>query len=404
MSTASPAVHTASRKLRVLGTDITLIEPVRRRAEADLGFELEFEVLDFQNCERKAATSPESFDVYDQCFHNLDIVWFWGALQAVDTQRITDWDLVNPLTRQGGITRFASRGYGDAPVSRLYVQPAQFLGPECSRYVSMLPTVHNLDSFGYETSVFGSAGEDQPSWSWLLDERASGRIALVDEPAIGIFDAALAAEAAGELSFADMGQLTVEEIDALMTLLEDRRKRGFFDCLWRTSEDSARLVRENRVSAQSMWSPAYGEIGERADDFVEAVPIEGYRAWHGGLALSRFLEGDRLDMAYEYLNWWLSGHAGAVMARRGYYMSVTDHVRNALDPEEWAYWYEGKPAERDLTGAFGQTVVRSGARRPGGAYWERARHIAVWNTSMEEHNYVARSWARFAQAVREGRG
>jgi putative spermidine/putrescine transport system substrate-binding protein len=35
------------------------------------------------------------------------------------------------------------------------------------------------------------------SWSALLDEQWNGRAALVDEPAISIFDAALAAQAAG---------------------------------------------------------------------------------------------------------------------------------------------------------------------------------------------------------------
>ena len=59
------------RTLRVLGTDISLLEAVRVRAAADLGFKIEFEVLDFPTCQRKAALDPETYDVYDQCFHNL---------------------------------------------------------------------------------------------------------------------------------------------------------------------------------------------------------------------------------------------------------------------------------------------------------------------------------------------
>ncbi|MCC5999397.1 MAG: signal peptide prediction [Pararhodobacter sp.] len=397
-----PAIRQATRTLRVLGTDITLIEPIRAHAEADLGFRLEFDVLDFQNCERKAATHAETYDVYDQCFHNLDIVWFWGALQPVDTQRIVDWDMVSPLTREGGINKFASPGFGDTPVSRLYVQPSDLLGPTPSRHVSMLPTVHNFDSFGFDRAAFGDATRGQASWSWLLSPDARGQIALVDEPAIGLLDAALAVEASGELCFADLGNLSVAEIDALMAVLEDRRRQGYFQCLWRTSEDAARLAREGRVTVQSMWSPAYGELGARTEDFIEAVPKEGYRAWHGGLSLSRHVQGAQLDMAYEYLNWWLSGCAGAIMARRGYYMSVPERVRQAVSPQEWTYWYEGGEAQVDLPGAFGQTVVRAGNRRPGGAYWNRARNIAVWNTTMDEHNYAARAWARFSQAVREG--
>ena len=77
---------------------------------------------------------------------------------------------------------------------------------------------------------------------------------------------------------------------------------------------------------------------------VEAAPLEGYRAWHGGMSLSRHLSGDALEMGYEYMNWWLSGWAGAVMARQGYYISNPLRAKDFLAPEEWAYWYEGAAA------------------------------------------------------------
>ena len=392
--------HIERRKLRILGTEITLLEQVRARAEADLGFDIEFEVLDFLSCQRRAALEPESYDIYDQCFHNLDIVWFWGSLQPIDTQRITDWERLSGLTREGGINKYAWRGHGDAPVRKLYVQPGEFLGPEPSRHISMLPTVHNLDSFGYDTRVFGRSEHQRESWAWLLDPRAKGRIALVDEPAIGIFDVALAAEAAGQLQFANIGNMTVAEVDALMVFLNDLRQQGYFRAVWRNAEEVGRLIREDQVSAQSMWSPVYGDLGDMAGFVAEAAPIEGYRAWHGGLSLARHLSGAELGMGYEYLNWWLSGWPGAIMARQGYYMSVLDRVKEQLPATEWAYWYDGAPAAGNLPGPQGNIVVRDGARRSGGSYWQRASHIAVWNTAMDEHNYAARAWDRFAQRVR----
>ncbi|MCB1380736.1 MAG: signal peptide prediction [Alphaproteobacteria bacterium] len=396
---AAPAL-VKRRRLRILGTEITLLEQVRKRAEADLGFGIDFEVHDFLSCQRQAAMDAQSYDIYDQCFHNLDIVWFWGSLQPIDTRRISDWDRLSGLTREGGINKYAWRGHGDAPVRKLYVQPGEFLGPEPSRHISMLPTVHNLDSFGYDTRLFGRPAGQRESWAWLLDPRARGRIALVDEPAIGIFDVALAAEAAGELQFADIGNMTVAEVDALMAFLNDRRQQGYFRAVWRDAEEAGDLIRGEQVSVQSMWSPVYGGLRNMAGVFVEAAPIEGYRAWHGGLSLARHLTGAPLDMGYEYLNWWLSGWPGAVMARQGYYMSVLDRVREALPAAEWAYWYEGAAAAVDLPGPSGDVVVAAGARRSGGSYWARASQIAVWNTAMDEHNYAARAWDRFASRVR----
>lgn len=387
------------RRLRVLGTSITLLPEVTRAAQADLGFEVATELLSFPDCQRRAAQDPGGYDVYEQCFHNLDIVWFWGALQPIDSQRIVEWDNISDLARQGGIGKYAWRGHGDAPVKKLYVQPGGFLGPKPQRMISMLPTLHNMDSFGYDARVFG-AGE-RASWSWLLDRRARGRIALVDEPAIGIFDAALAVEAAGEMEFDDIGNMSIAEINRLMAILEDRRAQGYFRGAWRDASEAEALVSGGEVAIQSMWAPVYVSTGASHPDFVEADPVEGYRAWHGGGALSRHLRGAELDMAYEYLNWWLSGQAGALMARQGYYNSTLARTRACLTPAEWDYWYDGAPAACDLCGPAGQVAVRAGARRAGGSYADRARRIAVWNTVMDEYNYATRAWDRFVRRVRQ---
>jgi putative spermidine/putrescine transport system substrate-binding protein len=120
--------------------------------------------------------------------------------------------------------------------------------------------------------------------------------------------------------------------------------------------------------------------------------VEGYRAWHGGLSLSARLEGRQLDIAYDYLNWWLSGWPGAVVARQGYYMSVLDRIRPHLSEAEWNYWYGGRPAAVDLPGPGGETSIKAGSLRSGGSYWDRAANIAVWNTTMDEHNYLVRRW------------
>jgi len=393
---SSPAVGRSERpRLRVLGTEITALDEIQKRAEADLGIEIEFENLDFLSAQRRAATQPDAYDVYDQCFHNLDIVWFWRAIQPIDLARIRLWGEVTDLTKTGRIGPNASFGHGDAPATRLFVQPSQSLGPEASRWISMLPTVHNLDSFAFRPDIVNGEAERVSSWAALLDERWHGRTALVDEPAIGIFDAALAAQARGEMSFRDIGNMSTEEIDRLLDLLDARRKAGHFHGFWKTAAEAAEMMADGHTVIQSMWSPGITALRRRGVAVEEAVPHEGYRAWHGGLCLSSRLAGRTLDVAYEYLNWWLEGYAGAVVARQGYYMSIPSRVRGHLTPAEWAYWYEGEPAPSDLPGPDGTITVRAGAVRSGGSYWQRASSIAVWNTTMDEHNYLVRRWAQF---------
>lgn len=402
-SLAHPAIHTAGRpRLRVLGTEITLLEPIRRQIEQDLGIDIEFEVLDFLSAQRKAATEPDSFDIYDQCFHNLDIVWFWRAVQPIELGRIPLWGEVSELTKSGRIDPSASPGRGDAPVNKLYVQSGLSLGSKPSSRISMLPTVYNLDSFAYVGGLFADRRSEDASWAWLFDKEAKGQLALVDEPAIGVFDAALAFEARGEISFGDIGNMTATEIDALMALLTARKREGFFAGTWKTARESAETMISGEASICSMWSPGAIAVMRAGVEIAEAVPREGYRAWHGGLCLSARLAGRALDAAYDYLNWWLGGAPATLMARQGYYMSVLGKARAAMPTDEWDFWYGGRPAARDLPGPDGQRAIRAGQVRPGGAYRERASHIAVWNTTMDEYNYLVRRWSQFTAMGRRG--
>ncbi|MCW5256477.1 signal peptide prediction [Verminephrobacter aporrectodeae subsp. tuberculatae] len=391
----APAVHTGGRPcLRVLGTEITLLESVRERAEADLGIRIHFERLDFLAAQQRAATQTESYDVYDQCFHSLDIVWFWHAIQPIDLRRIALWAEVSDLTKIGRITPGAPLGCGDAPVRKLYVQADATLGAAQSERIAMLPAVHNMDAFAVTPQIRALMG-DEIGWGCLLDARLSGRIALVDEPAIGVFDAALAARSSGEFEPRDMGNLSLREIDQLIGILLERKRRGHFGGFWKTAADSVRLMQGGIVGGQSIWASALTALAAEGVPVIEVVPREGYRAWHGGMCLSRQLKGRMLGVAYDYLNWWLSGWPGAVMARQGCYMAAPGRVRDWLAPAEWDYWYEGRPAACDLRGPDGRVVVRAGALRSGGSYARKASRIAVWNTTMDEHNYLARRWRDF---------
>ncbi len=147
---AAPAVHTAGRpRLRVLGTAISLLEELRLKAQADLGIDVCFDNNDFIVTQHKAAQEPDSYDIYDQCFHNLDIVWYWRAIQPIEIARIALWDEINDLTKIGQIGPSARMGQGDVPARKLYVQPSLALGDTPTGRISMLPTTHNFDSFAY---------------------------------------------------------------------------------------------------------------------------------------------------------------------------------------------------------------------------------------------------------------
>ncbi len=401
-SLAFPNIIRASSrrmKLRVLGTHVTLQEPIRRKAEADLGIDIEFYPGGSAEVLLKASTEPESFDIYEQWSNSIRILWEAEAIRPIDTSRLTYWDEINGLAKHGRISANASVGQGDAPYKLLYIQPDGSLGPRPSAHISFMPYVHNADSFGYDTRFIdeGIAYETE-SWAWLLDERYRGKVAIVNAPTIGLFDMALAAQAKGLIRFDDIGNLTRAEIDALFAIVDDYKRRGHFRGVWFSVPHSVRLMQTEQVQIESMFSPAVASLNGKGIPCVYAAPKEGYRAWHGVMCLSRAARGEREAAAYAFMNWWLSGWAGAFIARQGYYISNPERARAFMQPEEWDYWYRGKPAAVPLRGTDGRICVAPGSVRRGGSYRTRFEHIAVWNTVMPTYEYTLMKWKEFVLA------
>jgi putative spermidine/putrescine transport system substrate-binding protein len=158
------------------------------------------------------------------------------------------------------------------------------------------------------------------------------------------------------------------------------------------------MMCNNEVVIQSMFSPGVAAVNGAGIPCSYAAPREGYRAWHGVMCLSAEATGPTRDAAYEYMNWWLSGWPGAFIARQGYYISNPQRSREHLTAAEWDYWYEGKPAQVDLTNVFGEISVPAGSIRSGGSYEQRLSNISVWNTVMNNYEYTLPRWREFLLA------
>jgi putative spermidine/putrescine transport system substrate-binding protein len=386
-------------RVRVLGTHVTLQEPLRVRAEKELGIELVFEPGGSAAVLQKASTRPDSFDLYEQWSDSLQVLWRARAIQPIDTARIRAWDQINSLTKTGRLIPDAKIGRGDAPSKLLYVQAHGELGRNPNKHVSFLPYVHNVDSFGYNADVVPEGTPyDSESWGWLFDPQWAGKVALVNAPTIGLFDAALAAQACGLVHFRDIGNITRDEMDKLFRVMLDLKRQGHFRGVWTSVPQSVELMAKGETVIQSMFSPGVTAARGRGVRCIYAAPREGYRAWHGVMCLSAATTGPNRDAAYEYMNWWLSGWPGAFIARQGYYISNPERSREHLLPCEWDYWYAGKPATEPLSGTDGKLCVAKGELRRGGSYEERFSNVAVWNTVMDTYEYSLARWHDFLLA------
>lgn len=389
-----PFVHAKGKPtIRVLGTHVTLREAIRKKAVQDLGINIIFEPGGSARVLQKASAHPDTFDVYEQWSNSINILWRANAIQPIDIQRIQRWNDVNALTKNGRLKANTNIGLGDAPYKLLYVQPDQTLSANPTKQLSFLPYVHNVDSFGYNTQFIpkGIAYQTE-SWGWLLDPRWKGKVALVNAPTIGIFDAALAAQAQGLMTFNNLGNMTKQEVDQLFKILIEKKQDGHFSGFWNSVPESVDYFASGRAHIASMFSPAVSTLNGKGFPVVYAAPKEGYRAWHGVMCLSVNTKNREQDAAYEYMNWWLSGWPGAFVARQGYYISIPERAKPHLTSAEWDYWYEGKPATTDLYDQNGNIAIKKGSTRNGGSYWQRFSNVAVWNTVMDTYEYSLPRW------------
>lgn len=393
----APYVHTKTRQtLRVLGTHVTLQEELRARAEEELGINIIFELGGSAEVLQKATSNPESFDLYEQWSDSINVLWRTNAIQPIEVERLTYWDEINNLTKTGAITEGAKIGAGDAPHKLLFVQADGTLGTQHTEQISFLPYVHNTDSFGYDTRhIKRGIPYETESWAWLFDEQYKGKVGLVNAPTIGVFDAALAAQAKGLMRFNDIGDMTREEIDQLFTIMIDLKQNGHFSGMWNSVPESVEFFASGHTVIASMFSLSISALNGRDIPVVYAAPKEGYRAWHGVMCLSSKTDGHAKDAAYQYMNWWLSGWPGALIARQGYYISNAQRSRELLSKDEWNYWYAGKPTDVPLTNTQGKVAVHPGGVRNGGSYENRFANVAVWNTVMDTYEHSLPLWHEF---------
>lgn len=397
LTVKAPFVHAKNRPtLRVLGTHVTLQEELRLRAQKELDIDIVFEPGGSAEVLQKASSNPQSFDLYEQWSDSMNVLWRSEAIQPIETEKLTHWEEINNLTKTGYINENAKIGAGDAPHKLLFVQSNDSLGTKDTGKISFLPYVHNADSFGYNTRyVEEGIPYETESWGWLFDEKYRGKVALVNAPTIGIFDAALAAQAKGLITFKDIGNMSRSEIDKLFDIMIELKQNGHFSGLWNSVPESVEYFTSGRAVIASMFSPGVSALKGQNIPVTYAAPKEGYRAWHGVMCLSSKTEGHVKEAAYKYMNWWLSGWPGAFIARQGYYISNPQRSRGHLTEDEWNYWYAGKPTRVPLKNTQGNVSIQPGDVRNGGTYESRFSNVAVWNTVMDTYEYSLPRWHEF---------
>ncbi len=426
---ASAAVP-ADRTLRVatIGYDLGEIPGLATRAEREIGVRVLPEITTEYQMNRWARQQPAAFDIFDGFSYLVNPDWATGSLQPIEIARIERWHQISRLLKLGKLRpgdRRCTYGQGDAAFRRLYLDPDRSnrwtsaaatpreldglvvewadertglsVGPE-PHFCTGVPTVFNLDSFGYNSRVLRKRPEEL-SWAELLNGKWRGRVALIGDALVGFQDAGNAARAAGLVRIRDLGAPTRREIDALLKLLLVLKRRKHFYGLWFDWSDAANWMRSGSVVIESMWALTISPLQALGFPVRQAAPREGYRAFAGMFSISSAVtDPAKLRACYDFINWWSSGFAGSRLLRFGYFNAVEATASRFLDRDEYAYWLEGRPAARDYRAPSGDKVVRAGSVRDGGPFARRACRIASWNSWPAEAEHLFRRWYDFLLA------
>ena len=393
-----PAVHAQEKiTLRYLGTAVNQDKAIAEKFKADTGITIQYVAVNTDEVTKRAVTSPNSFDLIDTEYFSLKKIVPTGNLKGIDTKKIKHADKITSLFTTGQVAGKAVGDQGTAPKKVIYLEgeKSKVFAKAPTQFMSLIPTVYNADTLGIRPDLIKRPID---SWAELLNPEFKGKAAILNIPSIGIMDAAMVVEAKGIYKYPDKGNMTKKEIDLTIKTLIEAKKAGQFRSLWKDFNESVNLMASGEVVIQSMWSPAVTAVRSKGIACTFQPLKEGYRAWAAGFGLPATLSGKKLDGAYEFINWFLDGWAGAYLNRQGYYSAVLETAKAKMEAYEWAYWMEGKPAEKDIKSPNGDLLHKAGGLRDGGSYEQRMGGIACWNALMDENTYMVQKWNEFVAA------
>ena len=397
--TGFPAVHSAEPKvLRYLGTAVNEGDEISKKCLADTGIKIEYITATTDDVTKRVITQPNSFDVLDTEYFSLKKLVPSGNILGLNARKIKEFDNITPVFTKGQLPNGKVIGdQGTAPKKVMFVEGANStkFASGVTEWVTLIPTVYNADTLGIRPDLIK---RPITSWAELLNPEFKGKATILNIPSIGIMDAAMVVEATGAYKYPDKGNMTKPEIDLTMKLLTEAKKAGQFRAFWKDFNESVNLMASGETVIQSMWSPAVTAVRTKGIACTFQPLKEGYRSWASGFCMSKGVTDQKAEWAYEFVNWFLSGWAGAYLNRQGYYSAVLSTAKANMAPDEWAYWMEGKKAEKDIKGPDGSLLEKAGATRDGGSYEDRMGNVACWNAVMDENDYMVRKWNEFIAA------
>ncbi len=289
-------------------------------------------------------------------------------LLPIETSKLKNWDKMHPLLKNGQAAPGAPLGVGANPGKMMYLDEAR-------TKISFMPGFFQMDSIGYNAGKI-QAENNSLSWGDLFNPKYRGKVAMYGIDWLGMLNAAMGMQALGIFKPVDMSSMTEKEVDTVILFLKDKKKEGHFRAMWKAYGELVNLMASEEVWIADAWWPVVVEVAAKGIPVHYAVAKEGYRAWCNGYGIAA--NSKNVDLAYEWLNFWMDGYPGAQQSKIGYFSTSAGYDKY-LEPQLIKEVYGGEG-------------------RDGGSLEERAKRVYVWNTRPKNLEYYTEKWNEFLAA------
>ncbi len=375
---AFAASHLASQELRTVGLSVTVQERILNDFKEKSGIGSVSGKADiFPNTQTEILSGSDAYDCWEIIAERLAAMVATDKLAPIPAESLSNW---------AGIRDEFTKPSDRWDLKRQIV--GQIWEDESQTRLNMVPTVYNYDSIGYRPDLVDA--EEASSWAALFDPKFKGKTGLNVDPLIAFGQAVMAMNTLGLLEVANPGNPDANAIEEAAKFLISKKKEGQFRALWGDFGELVNLLASGEMVIADAWQPAVMAVKAQGVECSYATMKEGYRGWAIGPAPLK--TSPNLEAVAAYADYWLSGPPAIAVSEQGYY-SPTTNVKDVMDPEKYAFWYEGKP----WVGAS-ERGINEGDLRDGGSLETRAANVAYWHQWPDEYDLLIRKWDEFLSA------
>lgn len=366
------------QQLRTIGLSVTVQDRILADFKAKSGVSRTVgTAATFPDAQTKILSGSADYDVWEAIAERLPAVIMTKKVDPIPTSALKNWGgirdtFTRPNPKWGNKEQITGQIWADAAQTKLY----------------MVPTVFNYDSIGYNPQVVSA--EEANTWACLFDKKWKGRSGLNTDPLIALGQAILAMNSLGLSDVKNPGNPSIKEIDEAMKFLISKKKEGQFRALWGDFGELVNLMASGEMVVSDAWQPAVMAVKAQGRACKYAVPKEGYRGW--AIGVTPIAGSPNRDAIIAYADYWLGGAPAIAVSEQGYY-SPSTNIKKVMDPQKYAFWYEGKP----WVGAA-ERGIKEGDLRDGGALAERAKNVAYWHQWPDAYDHVIAKWNEFLTA------